>query len=45
MLKNLLESPDVITILGALGGQTDYHLRVLEAIVSTSDLQAGDFKE
>lgn len=45
MLKNLLESPDVITILGALGGQTDYHLRVLESIVSTSDLQAGDFKE
>jgi hypothetical protein len=45
VLTHLAESPDVVPILNALGGQTDYYLRVLQAMVQQRDLQAGGFKD
>jgi hypothetical protein len=44
-LKHLFESPDVMVVLRALGGQTDYFYRVLKAKVEQGDLQAGQFTE
>ena len=42
-LKHLFESPDVMSILRVLGGQTDYFYRVLKAKVEMGDMDAGQF--